>query len=89
MTTYTIYVKLVFRVFSSCFVSKLKHEQMKINVLRLPTAKLSVISIYKEGQPLKNFNLETFSFALNPQRVINHVFLIIKLSHSGNHYIRH
>ena len=49
----------------------------------------SVISIYKEGQPLKNFNLETFSFALNPQRVINHVFLIIKLSHSGNHYIRH
>ena len=39
----------------------------------------SVISIYKEGQPLKNFNLETFSFALNPQRVINHVFLIIKL----------
>ena len=79
MTTYTIYVKLVFRVFSSCFVSKLKHEQMKINVLRLPTAK------YKEGQPLKNFNLETFSFALNPQRVINHVFLIIKQSHSGNH----
>ena len=55
---------------------------MKINVLRLPTAKCHE---YKEGQPLKNFNLETFSFALNPQRVINHVFLIIKQSHSGNH----
>ena len=30
---------------------------MKINVLRLPTAKCHE---YKEGQPLKNFNLETF-----------------------------
>ena len=66
----------VYILFTSSWYSGFFHlalyqsEQMKINVPRLPTAKCHE---YKEGQPLKNFNLETFSFALNPQRVINHV----------------